>query len=41
MIQNILVLGAGSAGLLAAISLKMKLPRLGVRLVRSSSLGAA
>ena len=39
MIQNILVLGAGSAGLLAAISLKKKLPQLGVRLVRSSSLG--
>ena len=39
MIQNILVLGAGSAGLLAAITLKKKVPQLGVRLVRSSDLG--
>ncbi len=39
MIQNILVLGAGSAGLLAAITLKKKLPQLTVRIVRSSDLG--
>ena len=39
MIQNVLVLGAGSAGLLAAITLKKKLPRLTVRLVRSSDIG--
>ena len=39
MIQNILVLGAGSAGLLAAISLKRKLPQLTVRIVRSSDFG--
>ena len=39
MIQNILVLGAGSAGLLAAITLKKKLPQLGVRIVRSSGIG--
>ena len=30
MIQNIVVLGAGSAGLLAALSLKRMLPELGV-----------
>ena len=39
MIQNILVLGAGSAGLLAAITLKKKLPQIDVRVVRSSDLG--
>lgn len=39
MIQNIIVLGAGSAGLLAAITLKKKLPQLAVRVVRSSDLG--
>ena len=39
MIQNILVLGAGSAGLLATITLKKKLPQLGVRIVRSSGIG--
>src|SRR5947208_8202502 len=39
MIQNILVLGAGSAGLLAAISIKRKIPRLNVHVVRSASIG--
>ncbi|MEI7911304.1 MAG: tryptophan halogenase family protein [Verrucomicrobiota bacterium] len=39
MIQNVLVLGAGSAGLIAAISLKRKIPRLNVRVVRSPSIG--
>ncbi len=39
MIQNILVLGAGSAGLFAAITLKKKLPQLCVRVVRSSEMG--
>jgi tryptophan 7-halogenase len=39
MIQNVLVLGAGSAGLIAAISLKRKIPRLGVRVVRSPHIG--
>jgi tryptophan 7-halogenase len=39
MIENILVLGAGSAGLIAAISLKRKLPRLPIRVVRSPELG--
>ena len=39
MIQNILVLGAGSAGLLSALSLKKKFPQLTVRVVRSSEMG--
>ena len=39
MIKNLLVLGAGSAGLIAAISLKRKLPQLAVRVVRSPELG--
>jgi tryptophan halogenase len=39
MIQNVLVLGAGSAGLIAAISIKRKIPRLGVRVVRSPDIG--
>lgn len=39
MIQNVLILGAGSAGLLAAITLKKKLPSLTVRVVRSSDIG--
>ena len=33
MIQNVPVLGAGSAGLIAAISLKRQLPELSVRIV--------
>jgi tryptophan halogenase len=39
MIKNVLVLGAGSAGLIAAISLKVKIPRLAVRIVRSPDIG--
>jgi tryptophan halogenase len=39
MIQNILVLGAGSAGLLAACALKRKIPQISVRVVRSPDLG--
>ena len=39
MIQNVLILGAGSAGLLAAITLKKKLPQLDVRVVRSCDIG--
>jgi tryptophan halogenase len=34
MIQKVLVLGAGSAGLMAALALKRKIPRLAVRVVR-------
>ena len=39
MIQNVLILGAGSAGLLAAIAIKRKLPALTVTVVRSSDIG--
>ncbi|WP_193212571.1 FAD-dependent oxidoreductase [Luteolibacter marinus] len=39
MIQDVLVLGSGSAGLIAAVSLKIKIPRLNVRIVRDPALG--
>ena len=39
MIQNVIVLGAGSAGLIAALSLKRKIPQLNVRIVRSPDIG--
>ena len=39
MIKSILVLGAGSAGLIAAISLRRKLPQLAIRVVRSPEIG--
>ncbi len=39
MIKNLLVVGAGSAGLIAAISLSRKLPQIKVRVVRSPELG--
>ena len=39
MIQSVLVLGAGSAGLLAALSIKRKMPNLEVRIVRSPEIG--
>jgi tryptophan halogenase len=39
MVRNVLVLGGGSAGFLAAISLKRKLPQLSVRVVRSPEIG--
>ncbi len=39
MIQNVLILGAGSAGLLAAITIKKKLPSVVVTVVRSSDIG--
>lgn len=38
-IQDILVLGSGSAGLIAALSVKRKLPQLNVTVVRSPDLG--
>jgi len=38
-VRNVLVLGAGSAGLMAALTLKRKLPNLEVRVVRSPDLG--
>jgi tryptophan halogenase len=39
VIRNITVLGGGSAGLIAAITLKRKLPSLSVQLLRSPSIG--
>src|SRR5262245_43484711 len=39
MIQRILILGGGSAGFLAAISLKVKIPDLQVSVVRSRDMG--
>lgn len=39
MIKNIIVLGAGSAGLLAALSLKRKIPSLEVQIVRDPDIG--
>jgi tryptophan halogenase len=38
-IRDVLVLGGGSAGLMAAITLKRKLPQLKVRILRSPELG--
>jgi tryptophan halogenase len=38
-VQRVVVLGGGSAGLLAALALKRKLPELSVRVVRSADLG--
>lgn len=38
-VQSIVVLGAGSAGLMAAITLKKRLPHLQVRIVRSPDIG--
>lgn len=39
MIQKILVLGGGSAGLMAAVALKRRLPNLSVRVIRSPEIG--
>jgi tryptophan halogenase len=39
MINNVLVLGGGSAGFLAAITLKIRLPHLPVTILRSSDIG--
>ncbi|MGN6370265.1 MAG: FAD-dependent oxidoreductase [Phycisphaerae bacterium] len=39
MIERVLVVGAGSAGLMAAISLKRKIPALSVTVVRSPEIG--
>src|SRR4051794_32487794 len=38
-IRNVLVLGAGSAGLLAAIGLRKKIPHITIRVVRSPEIG--
>ncbi len=39
MIQSIVVLGGGSAGLIAALTLKRHLPQLNVRVIRSPEIG--
>jgi tryptophan halogenase len=39
MIQSIIVLGGGSAGLIAALTLKRRLPDVAVRVVRSKEIG--
>lgn len=39
MIRSVLVLGGGSAGLMAALALKKKLPQLDVHIVRSQDIG--
>ena len=39
MLQNVLVLGSGSAGLMAACSFKRRMPHLNVRIVRSPEIG--
>src|SRR5688572_3127431 len=39
MVQNIVVLGGGTAGFTAALTLKRKLPQLNVRVVRSKDIG--
>jgi tryptophan halogenase len=39
MIKNVVILGAGSAGLIAAISIKRKIPQLAVHIVRSPDIG--
>ena len=38
-VQSVVVLGAGSAGLMAAVTLKRRLPHLDVRVVRSPDIG--
>lgn len=39
LVENVIVLGGGSAGFMAALALKMKLPHLSVRVIHSSDLG--
>src|SRR5689334_15909026 len=39
MIQKVIVLGGGSAGFMAAIALKAKLPKLAVHVIRSKDIG--
>ena len=39
MIQDILIVGSGSAGLIAALSLKKKIPQVKVRIVRDPDIG--
>src|SRR5437868_1841545 len=39
MLHNVIVLGGGSAGFMAALALKLKLPALHVRVIRSRDIG--
>ncbi len=39
MLHDVLVLGAGSAGLIAALTLKRKMPQLSIRVLRSPDIG--
>src|SRR5688572_17496398 len=39
MIRHVVVLGGGTAGLLAALSLRRRLPQLAITLIRSRELG--
>lgn len=39
MIKNVIVLGAGTAGLMAALALKLKIPQLQIQVVRSPDIG--
>src|SRR3954465_5907422 len=39
MIKNVLVVGGGSAGFIAAITLKAKLPQLAITVLRSKEIG--
>ena len=39
MIRDVLVLGGGSAGLFAALTLKRRMPEVSVRMVRSTEIG--
>jgi tryptophan halogenase len=39
MIQKVIVLGGGTAGLMAALALKLKIPQLQIRVVRSPDIG--
>src|SRR5688500_1164000 len=39
MVNTVIVLGGGSAGFMAALALKVKLPQLAVRVIRSPAIG--
>lgn len=39
MVRNVVVLGGGTAGLTAALTLKLRLPHLAVRVIRSAEIG--
>ena len=39
MVRNVIVLGGGTAGLTVALTLKIRLPELTVRVIRSPDIG--